>query len=277
MDMRALRRNRSTFSFLALYVLVSSCRQTYVDTGNNRIPVAVARAFDASGTSVDSTVNDGLGPIYPFDGAPVEVKLDGTASSDVDGKIVAYRWLGTGVLDGGVGRVAPEGEESGWPDDVKQPSVTLGEGTWSFSLWVTDGQGAISNPSEIDLIIGEAPEIDAGPPKVMCMGVACDPKVTLPGASAPSAGCCDMDSGGACGAVVDTMGGCEAIDQPGTDDPSCPSAMSSAGTAIAGCCKSDGKCGVRSGVLRGCIERTDYPPGFLMSMMQLEAANCGSM
>jgi hypothetical protein len=34
---------------------------------------------------------------------------------------------------------------------------------------------------------------------------------------------------------------------------------------------------VRSGVLRGCIERTDYPAGFLMSMMQLEAADCGGM
>jgi hypothetical protein len=274
---RAHLRNRNSFLFVALCVLASGCRQTYVDVGNNRIPVAVARAIDPSGEAVDSTVNDGFGPIYPFDGNPVEVKLDGTASSDTDGKIVAYRWLGTGLVDGGVGRDEPDDEDAGWPDDAKQPTVTLGEGTWSFSLWVTDDRGAISNPSEVELIVGEPPEIDAGPPKVMCMDKVCDPKVTLPGAAAPSLGCCDMDSGGACGAVVDTMGGCEAVDQPGTDDPSCPSAMSTAGTMIAGCCKADKKCGVRSGVLRGCIERADYPPGFLMSMMQLEAADCGGM
>jgi hypothetical protein len=277
MTTRALLRNRSTVSFIALCVLASGCRKTYVDASTNRLPLAVARAIDASGKPVDSTVNAGLGPIYPFNGEPVAVTLDGTASSDMDGKIVEYRWLGTELLDGGAGRIAPAGEQSSWPADVAQPILRLGEGTWSFSLWVTDDEGAISNPSEIDLIIGDAPEFDAGPPKVMCMGMTCDPMVTLPGAAAPSLGCCDMDSGGACGAVVDTMGACEAVNQPGTDDPSCPSAMSSAGTMIVGCCKPDKKCGVRSGVLRGCIERTDYPPGFLMSMMQLEAADCGSM
>jgi hypothetical protein len=146
-------------------VLGSGCRQTYVDADNNRIPVAVARAFDAMGESVDSTVNDDLGPIYPFDGQAVEVKLDGTGSSDVDGKIVRYRWLGTSLVDGGVGFSLPEGEDSGWPDDVKQPIVMLGEGTWSFSLWVTDDAGAISDPSEIHLIVGDAPEIDKGDEK----------------------------------------------------------------------------------------------------------------
>jgi hypothetical protein len=51
--------------------------------------------------------------------------------------------------------------------------------------------------------------------------------------------------------------------------------MSVASTMLAGCCTPDGKCGVRSGTLRGCIERTDYPPLFLMSMTQLTAADCG--
>jgi len=261
---------------IALCVLALGCRQTYVDADDNRLPFAVARAIDPSGMPVDSSANAGLGPIYPFNGKPVDVTLDGTGSHDIDGKIVFYRWLGTSLPDAGAGREVPPGEHSGWPEDIAQPHVMLGEGSWSFSLWVTDDQDAISNSSEVNLFIGEPPAVDAGPPKMMCMGVVCDPKVTLPGASDPSPGCCDMDSGGACGAVVDTMGGCEAVDQPGTDDPSCPSAMSTAGTALAGCCKPGGKCGVRSGVLRGCIERTDYPPGFLMSMVQLEAADCGS-
>jgi hypothetical protein len=51
--------------------------------------------------------------------------------------------------------------------------------------------------------------------------------------------------------------------------------MSVAGTMLAGCCTPSKKCGLRSGVLRGCIERTDYPPGFLMSMQPLNAASCG--
>lgn len=269
----ALLRSRSALSLIALCVLASGCRQNYVDADTNRIPEAVARAIDVTGKPVDRTVNNRLGPIYPFDGAPVEVKLDGTASIDKDGKIVGYRWLGTDLDEGDAGREAPEGEGSGWPGDVAQPTVKLGEGIWSFSLWVTDDEGAVSTSSEISLNVGN--DIDAGPPEVMCMGTKCDPMVTISGA--PGMPCCDMDSGGACGAVVDMMGGCEAVGQPGTDDPSCPSAMSSAATTIVGCCKPDKKCGVRSSVLRGCIERSDYPPLFLMSMMPLEAMDCGSM
>lgn len=146
---------------LAVCALVMSCRQNYVDADNNRLPVAVARAVDASGMLVDSSANDGLGPIYPFAGEPVEVELDGAASQDSDGRIVRYRWLGTGVVDAGSGRVTPEGEEPGWPDDKKQLRVRLGEGTWSFSLWVTDDDGAISEPDEINLIVGNSVATDA--------------------------------------------------------------------------------------------------------------------
>jgi hypothetical protein len=151
----------------------------------------------------------------------------------------------------------------------------LDEGTWSFSLWVTDNEGARSVPASLSLIVGEPPEVDAGPDGVVCMDVLCEPMVTLPGATGPSPGCCDMDNDGACGAIVDMMGACEAVDQPGTDDPSCPTEMSVASTMLAGCCTPAGRCGVRSGTLRGCIERTDYPPGFLMSMTQLTATDCG--
>jgi hypothetical protein len=264
-----------TLVLSALLSVAAGCRETYVDIGSNRLPVAVAQAVDATGMSVDSSVNHGLGPIFPLQGSTVEVVLDGTASHDMDGTIVAYRWLSATLLDAGAGREIPPGEHADWPEDVAKPHVKLGAGNWSFALWVTDNKGAVSDPDSIELIVGDAPEIDAGPAPVMCMAKVCDPKVTLPGASEMSAACCDMDNGGACGAVVDTMGACEAVDQPGADDPSCPSEMSVAGTMIAGCCTPGKKCGVRSGVLRGCIERTDYPPAFLLSMMQLQAAPCG--
>jgi hypothetical protein len=249
------------------------CRRNYVEGGSNRLPVAVARAVDASGEPVDDSVNRGLGPIFPFAGEPVEITLDARDSFDVDGRIVAYRWLSGTLVDAGSARLRPEGAPDTWPDDRREPRVSLGLGMWTFSLWVTDDRGAISEPDTINVVVGEPP--DAGASELMCMDMPCAPMVTLPTVPGPAEPCCDDDSGGGCGVVVSTMGECEALDQPGTDDASCPNEMSALGTPIAGCCKPDGKCGVRSGVLRGCIERSDYPPTFLMSMMQLTALDCG--
>jgi len=42
-----------------------------------------------------------------------------------------------------------------------------------------------------------------------------------------------------------------------------------------GCCQPDGECGLKSGTLMGCVERTEYPSGFLLSMMPLtDAKTC---
>lgn len=275
--MRAKRLEFIPMLSAALCVCALGCRETYVDVGSNRRPVALARAIDPTGMEVDSSANHGLGPNFPLKGGDdkVEVVLDGTGSTDSDGTIVAYKWLSATKIDGGAGREIPDGEDASWPEDVAQPHVTLTKGNWSFALWVTDNKGAVSDPDTIELIIGDAPEFDAGPPKPMCMGKVCDPKVTLTGAPGPSPGCCDMDSGGVCGAVIDTMGGCVGVDLPGTDDAKCKGEMSVAGTMLLGCCTPSKKCGVRSGVLRGCIERTHYPPTFLMSGMSLDAADCG--
>ena len=260
----------------ALCAAALGCRETYVAESNNRIPVAVAHVIDSSGKSVDSSANAGFGPRFQLQGSTVEVTLDGSESSDMDGTIAAYRWIsGAGQGDEDAGRELAPGEKAGWPADEAKPKVKLTEGAWSFTLWVTDNKGNISDPDTVKLIVGNSLQIDAGPPVVMCKAKACDPKVTLPGQTMPSPACCDADNDGACGAVVDMMGACEAVDQMGVDDTSCPSEMSAAGTMIVGCCTPSKKCGVRSGVLRGCIERTDYPPAFLMSMAQLDAKACG--
>ena len=157
------RSSRAALSITLLVVAATGCRKTYVDADKNRVPVAVARAYDPSGEPVDSTANDGVGPVFPFSGQPVEVRLNGTASTDMDGTIAAYRWLSATQRDGGAGRIVAEGAEPDWPDDEAEPRVTLGEGAWSFALWVTDDRGAISNPDTIDLIVGEPPDVDAGP------------------------------------------------------------------------------------------------------------------
>jgi hypothetical protein len=255
----------------------AGCRLGPIQNDENRAPIAVARAIGPDGVPADGTVNAGYGPIFPFSGAPVEVTLDGSGSSDQDGKVVAYRWLSGSLVDGGTDRLVAEGAPGNWPDDSAQPKVTLGEGVWAFTLSVTDDEGATSVSDTIGVVIGEIPvpaTPEGGMPMAVCGGVPCNPMVMLPGATMPSPGCCDMDSEGACGAVVSMTGDCEAVGQMGTDNPACPSEMSTAGTTIVGCCKPNGKCGVRSGVLRGCIERTDYPPTFLMSMMQLAEVSC---
>ena len=107
---------------------------------------------------------------------------------------------------------------------------------------------------------------------VMCSGMMCSAVMSAQGMLPP---CCDTDSGNACGATVGMAGECEAINQPGDLDLSCPDAMSVLGTPVPGCCKPDNKCGVRSMTLNGCVERTDYPPSFLMGGMALEAIDCG--
>jgi hypothetical protein len=157
-----LREAMSPWLLAALCVLGLGCGETYVDDGTNRLPVAIARALDSSGMLVDSNANNGLGPIFPFAGKAIEVTLDGTASNDMDGTIAEYRWLSGTRPDAGAGRELPPGEQPGWPEDVPQPRVQLGEGAWTFSLWVTDNQGAVSEPDTIKLIVGDAPAVDAG-------------------------------------------------------------------------------------------------------------------
>lgn len=110
----------------------------------------------------------------------------------------------------------------------------------------------------------------AAPMPIMCMpasgAVMCAATMTAAGTVLPP--CCDAMEGNACGAIVDMAGTmCIAKGQMGTVDPSCPSAMSVLGMAVPGCCKPNNMCGLQSGTLMGCVERSRYPVAFLATVM----------
>lgn len=88
----------------------------------------------------------------PYTGEPVTVTLDGSGSSDADGKVVEYRWSSGDGPDGGV---VPD------PDDVAQPKVSLGAGSWTFTLFVFDNDGGISQPSTVTIMVGSGASPEA--------------------------------------------------------------------------------------------------------------------
>jgi hypothetical protein len=120
----------------------------------DRIPVAAAHVLGMDGPSVTLS----------YTGAPVSVTLDASKSVDPDGSISAYRWL-SGVpgsqddADGGAvsaahaARWVPAGKAPDWPDDVEQPQISLGEGDYTFVLWVVDDKGKVSDPSTVKITV----------------------------------------------------------------------------------------------------------------------------
>jgi len=188
-----------TSVLLALLIFASGaalgCRESRLVQTPNATPVAVAKAIGPDGTPYgpDSKLKSTDRPIFESSGEEVEVTLDGSGSSDRDGTITKYIWLsGTALpLDGGVGnlthdvevtvdgggtmtktinaggRGVPPGERSDWPEDVKQPTVKLGVGVWTFVLWVMDDKGGVSDPSAISVTVGKPNPLD-NPTVKMC-------------------------------------------------------------------------------------------------------------
>ena len=100
---------------------------------------------------------------------------------------------------------------------------------------------------------------------VMCGTKMCSSFMSASGSTLMP--CCDMVNGTICGGIVGMMGECQGLGQPGEEDPSCASEMSVLGTPVPGCCRPDGKCGLKSGRLMRCVERSVYPTAFVMSGM----------
>jgi hypothetical protein len=141
---------------LILCSLAAACVDNLEVPETNVTPVAVARVLD----------DERVMPSFMFSGAPLQLTLDASKSHDLDGTIARYRWLSATQLqdlaapsgeDAGAlepGRWVPEGEPTDWPDDVEQPSVRLpAPGMYSFTLWVTDDGGRVSDPATLTITL----------------------------------------------------------------------------------------------------------------------------
>lgn len=167
--------------WLVCLPLTAACADNLAIPEANITPIADARIVGS----------DSHSPSVDFSGSKVAVTLDGSHSHDADGSIATYRWLsatlapGHTAANGGSGgsstgaagmsmtsaagsgggmstsegnRWIPAGEKPGWPDDVEQPTVMLDEGVWSFTLWVIDNRGKISDPSTVTITV--SPPLD---------------------------------------------------------------------------------------------------------------------
>ncbi len=110
----------------------------YVDDPN-AVPVALARVVGPDGVATTAMVT------FPFSGQPVAVTLDGAGSTDADGRVASYHWIASNPMMPMEPRMNLR---------VASPQVSLGQGTWTFSLWVTDEKGKVSRPDTVTFVVG---------------------------------------------------------------------------------------------------------------------------
>lgn len=109
-----------------------------------------------SSTPVNQAPTANAGPdqtLTPAAGqSSVAVTLDGSGSSDPDGTIATYNWTGT-----------PD------PANTVSPTVNLAPGTYTFTLVVTDNDGASSVADTVSIVVNAPPQA--------CNPVPSDPAV----------------------------------------------------------------------------------------------------
>ena len=136
-------------------------------------PVAVmldgSHSTDPGGTIVTYRWLSGTPAKPPAAGAPAAAGTGAAGMSAAGTGAAGMSAAGTGAAgmtaaagSGGAksasGRWVPPGESPDWPADQEMVTVTLGEGEYSFVLWVIDNQGAVSMSDTIKVTI--SPPID---------------------------------------------------------------------------------------------------------------------
>jgi len=113
---------------------------TAADTVDYTTAFATVSIFVSQAGNQPPVANAGTNqPFTLFYGqSAVKVTLDGSGSSDPDGTIAAYTWSGT-----------PK------PANVVKPEVSLQEGTYTFTLTVTDNSGATSAPQSVSITVAK--------------------------------------------------------------------------------------------------------------------------
>ena len=155
-----MTHTRLSAAVLIALLAVLGCRENPIIEEPNKVPEADARVIWRD-MVLDETIDAGPeGLMFEFDGTtPVEITLDGSLSTDEDGKIATYRWLSGMVAEGAPPeerRMVPNGDGA-WPPDEMKPKVTFtAAGVYSFTLWVIDDKGAKSTPDTIKITVGNA-------------------------------------------------------------------------------------------------------------------------
>lgn len=184
------------FALLSVGCALLGCHENPLVPKPNQIPMAVAQVIGPDGNTVldppPPTCPGAPKPTpsaahmikFPYNGTDVTFTLDGSHSTDGDGHIVKYQWLSaTSVPDGGEGnlshdtevmvpdagtmtvhvkaggRYVPSGADPAWPDDKPKDELTLGQGLWAFTLFVTDDRGAVGPPDSVTIAIGGDPRV----------------------------------------------------------------------------------------------------------------------
>jgi hypothetical protein len=246
---------RTLIAIAALGSALLGCREN-PQIKPRDIPIAMAAA---TGDDVEPLTNSDDEPILgqyvaAYGGDPVEVTLDGSGSTDRDGVIVTYRWLSATEDPDAGGRLVPGDEDSDWPADERRSRVQLDQGTWSFSLWVIDDEGLVSDPSSVTITV--AGEDSAGCDPATCaapaLGAACCTSADT-GAEADPRGRGPDLCGSDLGALIPTLAGiCLQLNQPGDESAECPEIMATGGPEV-GCCTDEGLCAsINSSVPLGC-------------------------
>jgi len=165
----------ATRVLLLLPLALSGCLED-LSIIKNVTPVAEARIVDPED---DKLVSDLM---LPYDGQPVELTLDGSGSSDADGRIVQYIWQSGnnprnppdgGIPDGSPPDIGPDDLD---PEDVVMPEITVDRGKFHFMLdgrkykylfilWVVDNKGATSAPDYVSIEVGDPEPAPVDPPE----------------------------------------------------------------------------------------------------------------